>query len=239
MPDSGFQVEHAGAVAVLTLDRPPVNAIGACGYRALAQTLAELDTDAATRVIVVTGTGERAFCAGTDVAEFNDGERLGELTAAALAFYGMLSGLRTPLVGALNGPAVGGGAMIAAECDVLVAVQRAWLGVPELQLGFPGGGSHLGRLVPRPIALRMLLLGERVDAARLLELGVLCAVTPDVVTLREAALRCAHTIAALAPEAVAGARAALRRDADAHALAGYREELALLQQIVQRREKAG
>ncbi|MFJ9381727.1 enoyl-CoA hydratase/isomerase family protein [Streptomyces sp. NPDC101455] len=229
-----FHVVRQEACAVLTLDHPPVNALDAHGYRAVTAALADLDSDPAIRAIVVTGAGSRAFCAGTDMAGLAPGADLGELTTASLAFFETLSGLRTPLVGALNGPAVGGGAMIAAECDVLTATRNARLGVPELQLGFPGAGSHIARLVPRPVALRMLLLGEQLSADRMLEMGLLVEVVDETQQLRASAERCAKTIAALDPVAVRGARGVLRGEADARALAGYREELNLLIDVLSR-----
>jgi enoyl-CoA hydratase len=229
-----LHIERLGPVAVLTLDRPPVNALDTRGYRRTTTALTYLDQDASIQAIILTGAGHRAFCAGTDTADLANTESLAEVTEASLAFFETLSHLQTPLVGALNGPAVGGGAMIAAECDVLIAVRTARLAIPELHLGFPGAASHLKRLVPYPVALRMLLIGEQPDAAQLLRMGSLAEVVDNANELRESALRHAATIAALDPTAAIAARQIFRRTEDAQALNGYRDELQLLRRILKR-----
>ncbi|MEU6148271.1 enoyl-CoA hydratase/isomerase family protein [Streptomyces sp. NPDC047081] len=229
---SHLRVERHDSVAVVVLDRPPVNALDTAGYRCAATELADLDRDDEVRAIVLTGAGTRAFSAGTDTASLTSVSSVTEVCEAALHFFTTLSALDTPMVGALNGPAVGGGAMIAAECDVLVAISTANLAVPELQLGFPGGGSHLKRLVPYPTALRMVLIGERPDAYQLLAMGTLAEVvdTPDA--LRIAALRHAQVIAGLDLAALVPARRIIRQADAMAALQGYREELDHLRAIL-------
>jgi enoyl-CoA hydratase len=215
----------AEGVALVTFDHPPVNAFDPPAYEAAAELLESLDRDEDVRAIVLTGAGERAFSAGTDRASLAlTGAALEGAFAAARRFFAALATSRTPLVGAVNGPAVGGGAMIAAQCDVLLATPGAHFAVPELTLGFPGGGSHLLMLVPRLVAYRMLLLGEVLSAERALALGAL----QDVVAADELvgrATELAARIARLDPEAVVAARAILREDESAEVLAGYVAEM--------------
>ena len=230
-----IDVEVDGAVAVITINNPPVNAMDAAVYREGTAALERCDQDPDVRVAVVTGAGERVFCAGTDVASFSGPESLDDVVRAAWDFFLTLSRRSIPLVGALNGAVVGGGAMIAAECDTLLAVRTAYFRLPELGLGFPGAASHLKRLLPYPVVQRMLLCDERVDAQLAHEVGALEEIVETVADLREAALLRARQIAGLDPRAVRAARLVFRQPEAESALEGYRAELDQLKQILRER----
>jgi len=221
-------------VAVITFDRPPVNAFDPETYDAAAELLCSVDADPDLRVLVLTGVGERAFTAGTDTASLSGTvEQLDHAFVAARRFFSALGEQRRPIVGALNGPAIGGGLMIASSCDVLLACPAAYLSLPELQLGLPGGGAHLFELVPRFLATRMLLLGERLSAQDALALGILHRVVPRT-QLLSAALSCAEQIAGLDPEAVGVAREVTRRRFADAALSGYATEMAAMERRLRR-----
>lgn len=219
------------AVAVLTVDRPPVNALDASAYEAATTALERAAGQPAVRAIVLTAAGSRAFSAGTDLAAFEDGESYGPTADAALRFFEALASVDVPIVGALNGPAVGAGAMIAAECDVLVAVEASYFSIPELTSGFVGAGSHIKRLAPYFKAIRMMLFGERLTAAEAAKLGtVKRVVSPE--RLLEVALDIAERLAALDPAAVRAARAIFRRPEGRVALEGYRAELETMRAMI-------
>jgi enoyl-CoA hydratase len=222
----------ADGVHLVTMRRPPVNAFDAEMYAAAAEALDHLQTCADARALVIIGEGTRAFSAGTDLAAFASDEATFERTqAAAQQFFETLARCRIPLVGALNGPAVGGGAMIAAECDVLVAVTGAHMKIPELQLGVPGAASHIKRLVPYPKALRMMLLGELLTASEALDCGLLWRIADERSQLLPLALAAARSIAALDPAAVREAREIVRAPERDAALGGYRSELAAMSRL--------
>ncbi len=221
----------APTVAVITLDRPPVNALDAGGYAAAADALERVAAEPSVRVVVITGAGTRAFSAGTDLQAFEDGERYRPTADAALRFFETLARSPKPIVGALNGPAVGAGAMIAAECDVLVAVETSYFAIPELTHGFVGAGSHIKRLAPYFKATRMMLLGERLTAAEAVRIGtVRRVVAPE--RLLDVAAEIAAQLARLEPAAVREARAIFREPESRHALEGYRAELQTMRAMI-------
>jgi enoyl-CoA hydratase len=234
VPDnlSGVRIDRSSQdVTILTFDRPPVNALDAEAYRFATRALERSEPDGA-RAVVVTGAGRRAFCAGTDIRSMSlAGNDLEDAFAAAQKFFTAVARSSVPLVGALNGPAIGGGAMIASECDVLIAVADAHFRMPELQLGFPGGGSHLMRLVPRFVGLRMLLLGEELSAPDALSYGVIHRLV-DPELLLPTALDCATRIARLDPRAVRAARDIVRAPGRDEVLEGYAGEMRAMRALL-------
>jgi enoyl-CoA hydratase len=228
----------ADGVSLMTFDRPPVNAFDPAGYDAAARALRDLDDDAGTRALVLTGTGARAFTAGTDRASLRlSGAELDAAFASARRFFSTLAGLGTPIVGALNGPTIGGGVIIAAHCDVLLATPETYFALPELTLGYPGGGSHLMLLFPRSVALRLLLLGERLTAQQARDLGIVQVVHPA--GLVPAAVQTAVAIAALDPLAVRQARSVVLSAANRNALNGYLAEMRSMEGLMTTDRQAG
>jgi enoyl-CoA hydratase/carnithine racemase len=206
--------ERHGAVSILRLNRPEArNALTVPMLRDLGAALLDAEADPAVRALVLTGTGGRAFCSGMDLRSFAGGALPGvgddEGTAA---YYRLLDGRVTvPLIGAANGTAVGGGLELLLGCDLVVASSEAEFGFPEVTRGlFPGGGgTALGTKLPLAIALELTLTGERVDARRAYEVGLVNAVvTPDEVL--PTALRLAERIAANGPLGVAACKELVR-----------------------------
>jgi enoyl-CoA hydratase len=224
-----------GAVATLTIRRPPVNAIDSAGYDALTAALEVLAGEPAVRAVVLTGDGERVFSAGTDLRDFDTETATERVAAAALGYFERLAAMPQPVVGALNGPAVGAGAMTAAACDLLVGTRATYFLVPEVPSGFPGGASHVKRLAPWFKVQRMMLLGERLTAEEALAHGTLAEVVERAEDVLPAALRWAERLAALDPAAVGPARRILRAPEDAVTLDGYRRELEALALVLAER----
>jgi enoyl-CoA hydratase len=200
----GIRRDRRGAIEVLTIDRPEKrNALDPPTIDAIGETFLEIEHDDAVAVLVITGAGDRAFCAGMDLASFADGrQRLAGVAAARYeAFY--RTGLAKPVVAAVNGSAVGGGFELLLACDLAVAADHALFGIPEVKRGlFAGaGGTLLPTRVPAAIALEMGLTGDLITAARAYELGLVNRVVPGIDVLAEA-VAIAERIAVNAPFAV-------------------------------------
>jgi enoyl-CoA hydratase/carnithine racemase len=208
--------ERRGPVLVARLNRPEArNALDPALMRGIGTAVIEAEADPEIRAVVVTGTGDRAFCAGLDLRSFaaGDQEGLGGDDDAMAAFTRLLSGdVTVPLVGAANATAVAGGFELLMGCDVIVASSEARFGLPEVKRGlFPAspGTVLLGTRVPLSIALEMTLTGDPIGAERALALGLINAVVPpgEVLTV---ALDYAERIAANGPLAVAAIKELVR-----------------------------
>ena len=180
---------------------------------AIGKAVLEAEADAGVRVLVLTGTGDRAFCAGMDLQSFteNEGMALGD-DRATQAFYCLLRGqVEVPVVGAANATAVAGGFELLLGCDVIVASSQAKFGLPEVQRGlFPaGGGTDLATRIPLSVALEMALTGDSIDAERAYELGLVNAVVAADEVLATA-VSYAERIAANGPLGVAAAKELVR-----------------------------
>jgi enoyl-CoA hydratase len=178
-------------VAFVTVNRPEkLNALNAATIAELDAVFAAIEIDAAVRGVILTGSGEKAFVAGADISE------LATRTPVAGKDYSIrgqkvldrIERLGKPVVGAINGFALGGGCEIAMACHVRVASENARLGTPEVKLGIMcgfAGTQRLTRLVGRGRALEMLLTGEMVDAQEAFRIGLVNRVVPKDKLLAE------------------------------------------------------
>jgi len=222
------KVEPDGAVAVVTLDNPPVNALRAALLAELEEELARLDDDA-TRAIVLRGAGEKAFVAGADIKEFPALREAGTGDGSPRGIQKLgsqLERMRTPTIAAIHGFCLGGGLELAMACDLRVAAEDAQLGQPEIKLGLiPGGGGtqRLPRLVGRGRALLLNLTGDPISGAQAYEWGLVeRAVAPE--RLLDEALGLARTIAERSPHAVAVLKELAQKTADVPLDEGLRLE---------------
>lgn len=172
-----------GAVTEIVLDNPPLNLVTVELTRALGAALTEVAADRSVRAVIVTGSGERAFCAGSHVGEFEALRgRVGEGKLLLEKFvYRQLAELPMPTIAAVEGAALGGGLELALCCDLRVASERATLGLPELRLGvIPGSGGtqRLPRVVGPARAKQLILLGEIIDAHTAERWGLVNRVVP-------------------------------------------------------------
>ena len=234
MSDAQLVRERRGPVVVARLNRPDqCNALTPEIMRGLGEVISEAESTPDVRVLVLTGTGDRAFCAGMDLKAFAAGDAV-DLGSDEVreAFFRLLEArVRVPLVGAANATALAGGFELLLGCDLVVVSSEAQLGLPEVKRGlFPaGGGTFLGTRIPLAVALEMTLTGDPISAARGYELGLVNAVVaPDEVL--GTALAMAERIAANGPLAVAATKELVRLSvADA---AGARARLAELQPVI-------
>jgi enoyl-CoA hydratase len=206
--------DRRGPVLVARLNRPDArNALNPELVRGIGAAIIDAEADPEIRAVVLTGTGDRAFCAGMDLRAFAAGEQsgLGD-DDAGRAFLRLTEGaVAVPLVGAANGTAVAGGFELLLGCDVIVASSEAEFGLPEVKRGlFPaGGGTFLGTRVALGIALEMTLTGDAISAERAYDLGLVNAVvTPDEVL--DTAVALAERIAANGPLGVAAVKELVR-----------------------------
>ncbi len=221
-----LRIEMIGHVAILRMNFAPVNALSRTLSDELTWALDKISETDDVRAVVLTGEG-KVFCAGADLkgrADVIKGP--GDLPAHSRRTRECFHTIREcakPIVAALNGPALGAGLAIAASCDVLVASERASLGLPEIDVGLLGGGSHAMRLFPHSLLRRMALTGYRVPAAELYRLGVVEACVPHE-QLMDAALAIANSMAAKSPLSVRLAKQTLNAIEDMSLRDGYRYE---------------
>jgi len=199
-------------VALVTLDRREArNALSFALLADLDEVLAVLDDDESCRAIVITGAGERAFAAGADIRDLASSTREQLRRDDPFAAVDRVGRLRTPVIAAVRGYALGGGCELAMACDIVVAGDDAVFGQPELSIGvIPGAGGtqRLARAVGRARAMDIVLSGRQVRADEAERLGIVSVVVPAAEVL-EAALDRASAIAALPVEAVRAAKAAV------------------------------
>ena len=209
-------VEREGAVATVTVDNPPVNALDDPTLEGLGEAARELAGDDEVRAVVLTGAGERAFLAGADLRSLQNALGTPEMEAhVALTrpVFDAWRALEQPVVAAVGASAVGGGFEFMLVCDLIVADERARFGLPEVTLGLmPGGGGtqRLPRRVGWTAATELLLLGRLVKAERAHELGIVNVVAGEGRALTEAQAL-AGRLAALPAVAVQSAKRALRQ----------------------------
>ena len=192
-------------IALVTLRRPAArNAITPEVAQLLERIVAEVEQSNEISVAILTGEGDRAFCAGADLNDVAAG-RLDECFTESGGFAGFVNAKRSkPWIAAVNGPALAGGFEIVLACDLAVASDSATFGLPEVKRGLiasAGGLYRLSRVLPRVLAMEMIATGRPIDAARALAMGVINRVTalPD---LLDVATALATEICANAPLAV-------------------------------------
>ena len=203
-------VHRRGAITEVTLDRPKANAIDAATSRALYIAFRAFEDDPESRVAILTGAGDRFFCAGWDLKAAAEGEDAGADHGPG-GFAGLTEyfSLRKPVIAAVNGLAYGGGFELALACDLIVAAEGAAFALPESGLGImadSGGVQRLPRRLPRAIAMELLMTGRRLEAAEALRLGLVNRLAP-LGSLMTAARELAQTIAVKAPLATEAIKA--------------------------------
>lgn len=204
--DAKVLVSRRDHTVVITLNRPQArNAVDGEVSRLVGAAVAEADADPDVRAIVVTGAGDLAFCAGADLKAISRGESVLEPGREHWNFAGFVNQFTSkPTIAAVNGNALGGGTELALACDLVVAVDTASFGLPEVKRGLLPGAGGVFRLIdqlPQRVAMRMLMTGEAMPAAEALRWGLINEVVPAGQHL-EAALRLARAIEQNAPLAV-------------------------------------
>jgi len=206
-------------IHLLTIDRPKVlNALNPETMGEISRAVGLLEADADARVLLVTGSGDKAFVAGADISRMQAMTPLQAkgFATSAQGVLRRLERLTIPVIAVVNGYALGGGCELAMACDFIIAGEKAVFGQPEVNLGVPpgfGGTQRLSRLVGRGVAMELLMSARQVRAEEALALGLANHVYPQE-QLMNNALELARQIAAKGPVAVAQVKLAVQRGQD-------------------------
>ena len=191
MEFSNIKVEISAPLALVTIDRPPVNALNAATIVELTQAFNELANVDESRAILLTGAGQYTFIAGADVSEFKeiDADSGQEVIENGHNLFSMIETFPKPVLAAINGVCLGGGLELAMACDIRIAAESARFGQPEINLGILpgwGGTQRLPRLIGKGKALEMLITGDMIGAQEAWRYGLVNKVVPDNELLAQA-----------------------------------------------------
>jgi enoyl-CoA hydratase/carnithine racemase len=223
MTGEAVTYELRGSVAWLTINRPEArNALNKAVRDGLLAGVRRFNADEAASVLVLTGAGNKAFCAGGDLKEMAE-TQLKVPAPDLVPQFGRTIEVSKPTIAAVNGVAYAGGFLLAQGCDLCVAADTARFAITEVKVGRGAPwAAPLPWLIPPRIAMQLLLTGDPIDAARAYEIGLVNEIVP-LAGLRDAVQRLAERIAANAPLSVRAAKQTVRLIAD-HPLAdAYRE----------------
>ncbi len=203
-PFTRLDIELDGTgVAVVTMNRPPVNAVDLIMYREIRDLFIDIDQiGPGVRAVVLTGQGKH-FCAGNDLDDFatmDSGNVRERMFHVREAFFAIME-CAVPVIGAVSGAALGTGLALSASCDYVIAADDATFGLPELSVGVHGGARHLGRMIGQPIVRWMYFTGQRLTGPEMLARGAVAEVVPRAEVL-ERAVEHARRVAAYSPTAV-------------------------------------
>jgi enoyl-CoA hydratase/carnithine racemase len=228
-------VERSGGVAAIRLNRPEKhNALSARLCRDLIDALDRMEADDAVNVLILAGAGEKAFCAGADMAEAagGSGPSAGEVGAPAQAVARVLR-TRKPIIAAVNGYAYGGGAFLAINCDIRIASENARFRFVGASYGLVVGAFQLPRIVGAPLAKELIFTARAIDAQEALRIGLVNHLVP-LEQLERTAGEIAQAIAANSRAAVMASKEvidiatsspeAVRREVEANAELRQSEE---------------
>jgi enoyl-CoA hydratase len=227
---------------LVRIDRPEKrNALSAAFWTDIREVLAQLERDSRTRVVVLTGSGDEAFCAGGDITGFAELQTLEQRRAFqidAMRGFSAIEECPLPVIGAVNGWALGGGCELTLACDIAIASERATFGMPEAALGLvPGYGVlRAPQVIGRHMTKLMVMAGERLDAQQALAAGLVQRVVPHE-ELVPASLELARRIALNPPLAHAIGKKLINRGIERAELDYSVEALTVLQNSAEARER--
>jgi enoyl-CoA hydratase len=193
-------VETAGKVVTVIIDRPPVKALTIALYGEIADTFDAIGARDDVDCAILTGRGERAFCAGLDLKEFLAAtpEQDPERAKIVRRTFSAVRHCALPVIAAVNGPALGAGCVLASVCDIRLATPNATFGLPEINVGRCGGAAHMGRNFPQGLLRRMFFTGKPIGVDEAQRYGFVDEIVPTQ-DLMPAAIRLAEIIAGKAP----------------------------------------
>lgn len=220
MTPNEIKVERQGRVAIVALSHGRMNTVTLDMTRALGRVLTELEADESVGALVLTGDGDHAFCAGSEIREFPRLSAEREIVSSKLGpeneVYGRVAHFPKPTVAAIEGIALGGGLELAAGCDMLVASENARMGLPEVKLGgFPGSGGtvRVTRRIGMGRAKEMMLLGDMISPETALAWGLINRIAPTG-EAKAVALELATRLADAPAQAVYACKTALENAFD-------------------------
>ena len=175
--------------AVITLNRPPANAISEPLMRELGAALSDVEADTTVRCVIITGAGDKIFCAGADLGNAFSGPDVATFIRFGNSVVRRIERFRKPVIAAINGHALGGGCEIAMGCHIRILKETARMGQTESNLGITpgyGGTQRFPRLIGRGLALEHLILGTQISAAECHRIGLVNRLSKDGETLSDA-----------------------------------------------------
>jgi enoyl-CoA hydratase len=218
-------------IAVVTLDRPPVNALTVSGYREVTAAFTRIASSMDVSVAILRSALPAVFCAGADVKDLEHNLAVGnadydnDRQAAAMDLFQAIMRCPVPVIGCVNRMALGAGTVMLACCDFRVASDRAQLGLTEINVGRCGGGRHLTRILPQGWVRRMYFTGQPLSAADAYRLGAFEEIAPDGSEFSRA-MEIAAEVASKSPVAIRIGKEALDAAEDKPVEEGYRLEQA-------------
>jgi enoyl-CoA hydratase/carnithine racemase len=193
MPYETIVLDREDTFAVITLNRPPANAISEALMRELSAALSDVETDATVKSVIITGAGDRIFCAGADLGNAFSGPDVAAFIRFGNSVVRRIERFPKPVVAAINGHALGGGCEIAMGCHIRILKETARMGQTESNLGITpgyGGTQRFPRLIGRGLALEYLILGTQIPAAECHRIGLVNRLSKDGETLDDAKALC-------------------------------------------------
>jgi enoyl-CoA hydratase len=221
-----------GDVAVVTINRPPLNALHSEAYAELYETFYELSKNDRVRVVVLTGHGEKAFVAGADVKEFLDLDRnTGPLyTRRNNSVREYIRQYVKPVICAVNGLAYGGGCALALVCDIRIASERASFSLGEISMGILGATQYIAQIAHFGSACKLVYTGDPIDAAEALRIGIVDEIVPHD-KLMERCEELAKKIASKSPLAIRMAKQCMVKAQQSSLEEGLRYEEGILAEL--------
>ena len=239
MPYETIVLDREETYAVITLNRPPANAISETLMRELNAALSDVEADGAVRSVIITGGGDRIFCAGADLGNAFSGPDVATFIRFGNSVVRRIERFPKPVVAAINGHALGGGCEIAMGCHIRILKEGARMGQTESNLGITpgfGGTQRLPRLVGRGLALEHLILGTQIPAAECYRIGLVNRLSKEGETLADAKALCARAGQAAARRHAAHHRGRGRRPPGAHR-PGHRDRDSRVRPVAQDRRR--
>jgi enoyl-CoA hydratase len=237
-------LETRGRVAIVTLNRPDkINAFDDSIRTSIPLVVRQLDADPEISVILLCGAGDRGFSAGADIKEKRPAASPVEERRRLVTNHWIeaLDDVSKPIIAVLHGMCLGGGAELAFACDIRVAAGNTSIGLPETALGLiPGGGGtqRLPRLIGLGPALDLLLTGDRIDAQRAYQLGLVTRLAESAADAMTEAMRVAQIIASRPPTAIIYCKEAARSGADMDLQNGLKQEKSLFALLTSTSDRA-
>ena len=237
-----LKVRVAGNTAVVTIDNPPANTWDADNLSALETLVAACNDDREIYALVITGAGDKFFSAGADLNLFASGDKTvaREMSEAFGRAFEALAGFRGVSIAAINGFAMGGGLECALACDIRIVETQSKLALPEATVGLlpcGGGTQNLAWLVGEGWAKRMILCGERIDAATAEKIGLAEEVVPSGEALTRA-MALAESVGRQSPPAVAACKALIQEARTGDIGSAYAGERAAFVNLFDTRDQA-
>lgn len=220
-------VETTGKVAILTINRPPMNALSRDTLKEMESAFREIKEDENIRAVIITGAGEKMFSAGADITEFGDFEDRDQNIKQIHDFFNLIELFPKTVIACVNGKALGGGNELQMACHLTIASEDAEFALPEVRLGIIpgyGGTQRLPRIIGKRRALELTLTGDRISAQKALEFGLVNRVVQKDRLLEEA-LNWAKELAEGPPLAIAGILDSIQRGTEASFQDGLSIEL--------------